>query len=146
MHDHELLSIIWRILEIKEGDPPWPNRPWWRTPPRDLLYPSDDTKVTFILWCHQRLPQEVTSEKQLVHAQIPYWWHVITQIWLKCLTHHQFEISALVSRMSFCRETVSDVTKYRLFSQVTSSWSEWNVLPFCTHYQNNSTLSSAFFS
>ena len=33
------------------------------------------------------------------------------------MTCHQYGISALVSQMSFCRETVGGVAKCRLFSQ-----------------------------
>ena len=36
-------------------------------------------------------------------AEIPYWWHVTTQILV--VTRHQYGISVLVSQMSFCRET-----------------------------------------
>ena len=38
-----------------------------------------------------------------------------TQIWV--VMRHQYEISALVSQMSICRETSGGVTKCRLFSQ-----------------------------
>ena len=76
--------------------------------------------------------------KQISHAALPI--RSTSQIWV--VTCHQYEISALVSQMSFHLETVGDVVKYQLFSQATSSWSEWNVLPFCTHYQNNSTSCS----
>ena len=38
-----------------------------------------------------------------------------TQIWL--VTRHQYEISVLVSKTTFCGETDGGVAKYRLFSQ-----------------------------
>ena len=67
MHEHELLlKYHMKNFGDQRGcySPRPINRSWWRTP-RDILNPSDDTKVTFILRCHQRLPQEMTSEKQL---------------------------------------------------------------------------------
>ena len=42
-----------------------------------------------------------------------------TQIWV--VTRHQYEISALVSQMSFGVETSGSVAKCRLFSQATNS-------------------------
>ena len=75
-------------------------------------------------------------------AEIPYWWHVTTQIWVVLLisdwlcrvgnliqpirsttqiwrvTHHQHGISVLVSQTSFGGETSGSVDKCLLFSQV----------------------------
>ena len=48
-------------------------------------------------------------------AHTPFSWRVTAQIWV--VMRHQYGISALVSQMSFRRETSAGVAKCRLFSQ-----------------------------
>ena len=48
-------------------------------------------------------------------VEILYWWSATTQIWV--VTLHQYRISALVSQMSFGRETSGSIAKCWLFSQ-----------------------------
>ena len=57
-------------------------------------------------------------------AEIPYWWHVTTQIWV--LTRHQYGISAFFSQTSLREEIRGSVAKSRLFSQAnwSQNWSE----------------------
>jgi len=90
---------------------------------------------------HFAMPPTISPQYDVweTSAEIPYWWHVTTQIWvlllIGCATcqicfnqsgalphwivMHQYGISVLVSQTSFRGETVGGVAKCRLFSQAT---------------------------
>ena len=82
--------------------------------------------VPFIAWeksLHFAMPPLVSLWNDVweTRAEISYWWHVTTQMWVVLLTDWKFAstngISALVSQTSFSGETSGGVAKYRLFSQ-----------------------------
>ena len=86
----------------------------------------------------------------VVTAEIPYWWHVTTQILV--VTRHQYGISVLISQMSFFRETtvvaLQNVNCFlrlltlksiqSLFKKTLGRFGSYTVLPkrfhFNTHY------------
>ena len=83
-------------------------------------------QVPFIAWeksLHFAMPPLVSLWNDVweTRAEISYWWHVTTQMWVVLLTDWKFAstngISALVSQTSFSGETSGGVAKYRLFSQ-----------------------------